>query len=107
REFDARTGEWTGKRELYGPIAHDIGISFELEKGEALKFVSEGQELWSTAAYAGQFRRFDIELPADNSTADLYYRDAIKLGEANYWLPNQGGDPPPTWTHGGPGGGGG
>ena len=104
KELDGKSHAETGRRKSVGVIAHDIAIHYELEPGEALKLMCEGKPLWSSSDYGPIKRRLEVEILADNSTAEMFYRESLKLMGQNYWLPNQG-DPPPTWTHGGPGGG--
>ena len=94
KEYYGGTDELTGIRKTIGPIAHDIAIHYRLAEGEAIVLKSNGQPIWSTANHPSITSRFDIEILADNTTAEMFYRDALILNQANYFLPNQG-DPPP------------
>lgn len=106
REYNGLTNEPTGNKKSAGAIAHDIVIYHHLAKGEKLIFTDcEGNEIWSSDK-AKATKRIEVEILADNSTAEMFYCKGLKLRGQNYWLPNQGGDPPPTWIHGGHGGGG-
>ncbi len=75
------------------PIAHNIYVYFTLEEGETLQFAKGTKVFWSSES-AGAKERLDIEIIADNSTAEKFYCGALKGERASYWLPNQG-DPPP------------
>lgn len=106
KECDGQSHQLTGKRQSVVPIAHDIIIEYELAAGEKLTLSDEaGVVIWSSDSLPAN-GRIDIDVMADNSTAVMFYRDALKLRGQNYWLPNQD-DPPPIWTHGGHGGSGG
>ena len=103
KECDGQTHQLTGKRQSLDPIAHDIVVEFRLAEKEKLTLSDDyGTEIWSSDSHPIK-GRIDIEVMADNSTAVMFYRDALDLKGQNYWLPNQD-DPPPTWTHGGHGG---
>ena len=75
------------------PIAHNIHVHFKLKNGEALELARDGEVFWSSKD-VGAKERLDIEIVADNTTADKFYRVALKGKRDSYWLPNQG-DPPP------------
>ncbi|MGA9768730.1 MAG: hypothetical protein WBV94_06810 [Blastocatellia bacterium] len=75
------------------PIAHNIHIHFKLKHGEALELARGGEVFWSSKNIAMK-DRLDIEIVADNTTAEKFYRFALKGKRDSYWLPNQG-DPPP------------
>lgn len=106
REYNGKSHQETGQKKPVGLIAHDIAIHYELGPGETLKLLCDDNQLWSSDEHGAIRKRLDIEILADNSTAEMFYREGLKLLGQNYWLPNQGGDPPPSWTHGGPAGGG-
>jgi len=106
REYNGKSHQETGQKKPVGEIAHDIAIHFELAPGETLKLMCDDNQIWSSGNLGSIRKRLDIEILADNSTAEMYYREGLKLMGQNYWLPNQGGDPPPNWVHGGPAGGG-
>ncbi|HWP43616.1 MAG TPA: hypothetical protein VNO14_10300 [Blastocatellia bacterium] len=105
REHLAYSGQETQNRKYFPRVAHDIAIHFDLQSGQNLKIGSSTCEIWPYNDAPTPKRRLDIEILADNSTAKMFYCDSLKLRGSNFWLPNQGGDPPPIWTHGGQGGG--
>ncbi len=106
KECDGKTHELTGVKKSVGLIAHDIAIHYKLNSGETLKLTDkDGGVIWSSFAKTPN-SRIDIDVIADNSTAWMFYYEALKLRGQNYWLPNQD-NPPPTWVHGGHGGSGG
>jgi hypothetical protein len=79
----------------FGPIAHNMVVSFTLEDGEALELARDGAPFW-TSKGRNIRERLEIEIAADNSTAEKFFRTALKDGnKASYLLPNQG-DPPPS-----------
>src|SRR4030095_9086060 len=76
-------------------VSHNVVIHFTLEDGEALELVRDSSTLWSSKKHAPK-RRIEIEIVADNSTAEKFSRHSFSDDKkASYWLPNQG-DPPPT-----------
>ena len=82
------------ERKLAGKlIAHNIHILFKLKHGETLELARGGEVFWSSRDVAVK-DRLDIEIVADNTTAEKFYRVALKGKRDSYWLPNQG-DPPP------------
>ncbi|HJQ24837.1 MAG TPA: hypothetical protein VKA60_13045 [Blastocatellia bacterium] len=76
------------------PIAHNVHVHFKLKNGEAIELARDGQVFWSSQT-ADAKDRLEIEIIADNSTAEKFYRHALKSKLDSYWLPNQG-DPPPV-----------
>lgn len=95
---DAITGEFVVipgvDPKLFGkPIAHNVHVYYTLEKDEVLQFVRGEEVIWSSENTPAN-ARFDIEILADNTTAEKFYGMAMEAGRAGYWLPNQG-DPPP------------
>jgi hypothetical protein len=76
------------------PIAHNVHVHFKLKKGETIALARDGKVFWSSDK-SGAKERLDIEIIADNSTAEKFYRHVLKTKRDNYWLPNQG-DPPPS-----------
>lgn len=76
------------------PIAHNVHVHYKLKKGETIQLARDGKVFWSSDE-SGAKERLDIEIIADNSTAEKFYRLALKDKRDNYWLPNQG-DPPPS-----------
>lgn len=84
-------------RKFVGLIAHDIVVEYAIDDGEILSMTdAAGGVIYRSG---GARLRIDIEILADNSAAEMLYREALKLRGQNYWLPNQD-DPPPIWTHG-------
>jgi len=78
-----------------GPIAHNVVVHYSLKDNEALELTRNGTPFWSSKDY-GIKDRFEIEIVADNSTAEKFFRQSFKdSGKNSYWMPNQG-DPPPT-----------
>ncbi|MFL6214972.1 MAG: hypothetical protein ACJ74J_13900 [Blastocatellia bacterium] len=76
------------------PIAHNIHVLFRLDDGDLIELARDGAVFWSSSRI-NVAHRLEIEVIADNSTADKFYRDALTgLGDRCY-LPNQG-DPPPV-----------
>jgi hypothetical protein len=76
------------------PIAHNVHVHFKLKKDEAIELARDGEVFWSSKT-SGAKERLDIEIIADNTTAEKFYRQVLKGKRDSYWLPNQG-DPPPT-----------
>jgi len=76
------------------PIAHNIHVHFKLKNGEALELARDGVVFWSSKTVDAK-DRLEVEIIADNSTAEKFYRQALKGKRDSYWLPNQG-DPPPV-----------
>jgi hypothetical protein len=77
------------------PIAHNLLVYFTLKDSEALELARNNVVFWSSRDY-GIKERLDIEIVADNSTAEKFFRHSLSDGgKDGYWLPNQG-DPPPT-----------
>jgi hypothetical protein len=79
--------------ELDKPIAHGIHVHFKLKNDEVLELISGKQVIWSSKR-ADAKNHLEIEIVADNSTAEKFYRFALEAGEEDVFLPNQG-DPPP------------
>jgi hypothetical protein len=80
-------------KQLKKPIAHNIYVHFKLEENEALELARDGQVFWSSRN-SGATDRIEVEIVADNSTAEKFYRTVLKDKLDSYWLPNSG-DPPP------------
>lgn len=76
------------------PIAHNVHVHFKLADGEAIELARGGKVFWSSTRVDAK-ERLEIEIIADNTTAEKFYRVALKDSRDNYWLPNQG-DPPPV-----------
>ena len=95
--MDATTGKlaasYIEKKTVHKPIPHNIQVHFTLEDGETIQFARDGKVFWSSKD-SGAKQRLDIDIIADNSTAEKFYCAALKCKGGNYWLPNQG-DPPP------------
>ena len=89
------------RRKLVGkPIAHNVLVHFKLSSGEYLELVRNGEVFW-TSKDSGAKERLEIEIIADNTTAEKFYRVALKNKMDSYWLPNIG-DPPPMQPEAGP-----
>jgi esterase/lipase superfamily enzyme len=82
------------------PIAHNVLVHFKLNKGESLELVRDGEVFWSSRD-SGAKELLEIEIIADNMTAEKFYRQALQDKRDSYWLPNIG-DPPPMQPEGGP-----
>ncbi len=77
------------------PIAHNMVVYFALADDEALELVRDSAPFWTSKGKTIN-HRLEIEIAADNSTAEKFFRHALSNGGKNgYWLPNQG-DPPPS-----------
>ncbi|HKP11007.1 MAG TPA: hypothetical protein VJZ91_02815 [Blastocatellia bacterium] len=76
------------------PIAHNIHVHFKLEDDEELQLVRNNIVFWSSSKI-NVTDRLEVEIIADNSTAEKFYRLALHTPRDSYWLPNQG-DPPPV-----------
>lgn len=93
-EVNYETRELTGRRERLRQIAHDLVVEVEMEDGDSFELLDGGRVLWSSKERVIR-NSLEIEVLADNSTAELFYHTALKLEEGQtYWLPNEG-DPPP------------
>ena len=78
-----------------GPIAHNTVVHFTLADDEALELARDGVAFWTSRGRPIK-DRLEIEIAADNSTAEKFYRYALKDdAKDSYLLPNQG-DPPPS-----------
>jgi hypothetical protein len=77
-----------------GPIAHNMVVRFTLADDEALELARDGVTFWTSRGKTIN-DRLEIEIAADNATAEKFYRHALKDDtKDSYFLPNQG-DPPP------------
>jgi hypothetical protein len=81
-------------RRIDRPIAHNIHVHFQLDDGDAIELARDGTVFW-TSNRISPANRLEIEIIADNATAEKFYCHALKGNRSNYWLPNQG-DPPPV-----------
>ncbi|HST20564.1 MAG TPA: hypothetical protein VLR90_05580 [Blastocatellia bacterium] len=93
------TGEFAAQPEerklLKKLVAHNVHVNFKLKKGERLELARDGEVFWSSNDEGVNVKeRLEIEFLADNTTAEKFYRTAVKGKRESYWLPNQG-DPPP------------
>ncbi|HEX8186347.1 MAG TPA: hypothetical protein VF747_16395 [Blastocatellia bacterium] len=83
------------KRKLVSkPVAHNVLVHFKINNGESLQLLRDGEVFWSSKD-SGVKDRLEIEIVADNSTVERFYRRALKEKRDSYWLPNFG-DPPPV-----------
>lgn len=78
---------------LKRPIAHNVHVHFKLKNGEALELARDGVVFWSSKD-CGAKDRVELEVVADNTTAQKFYVGALKDKRDDYWMPNNG-DPPP------------
>ena len=83
-----------GDKLINKPIAHNVHIHFKLRNGEALELARDGEVFWSSKD-SGAKDRLEVEIIADNTTAEKFYRVALQGKRDSYWLPNNG-DPPPV-----------
>jgi hypothetical protein len=81
-------------KKMKRPILHNVFILFTLEEGDAIQIVKNGKVIWSSKKSRAK-NRLDIEVVAENATADKFYRTALQGERESYWMPNQG-DPPPV-----------
>lgn len=94
REHPVGGGEPTGEVRMTRPIAHDVAVLFELEKGDVLKLIrDDGTEMWSSAGIESGTKRVEIQLTADTTTAQKFYDRGLSHTGTRCWLPNP--DPPP------------
>ena len=75
------------------PIAHNVHVHFTINDGEKLELARNGKVFWSSENSSAT-ERIDIEIIADNSTAEKFFCDIFKDQPDYFWLPNSG-DPPP------------
>ena len=80
-------------KEIKRPIPHNLHVHFRLDDGEAIELARDGAVFWSSTKAKAK-ERLEIEIIADNETAEKFYRHVLKVERDIYWLPNQG-DPPP------------
>jgi hypothetical protein len=85
--------EGCGRKLVKKPIAHNILVHFKLNNGETLELERDGKVIWSSKD-SGVKDWLELEIIADNTTAEKFYRLALKDEKDSYWLPNNG-DPPP------------
>jgi len=76
------------------PIAHNVHVHFNLADGEAIELARNDEVFWSSNQVSPT-ARLEIEVIADNDTAEKFYCQALRNSRSSYWLPNQG-DPPPV-----------
>jgi len=77
------------------PVAHNIYVYFRLNKGEWLELARDGEVFWSSKD-SDVKERLEVEMVADNTTAEKFFRLALADNKKDsYWLPNVG-DPPPV-----------
>jgi hypothetical protein len=74
-------------------IAHNVYVQFVLNRGERLELARGGEVFWSSKG-TGAKARLEVEIVADNTTTEKFYRVALKGNKQSYWMPNDG-DPPP------------
>src|SRR4030095_5767154 len=71
-------GEPTGNMRTIRPIARDVVVSFELGQGEVLRLTRDGSDLWSTAEIEAGTKRIEIQITADETTAQKFYDKGLK-----------------------------
>ncbi|HKG23236.1 MAG TPA: hypothetical protein VKC34_15160 [Blastocatellia bacterium] len=92
--YEMFAGEKIG-RKSFGPIAHDIVIEFDMGDDGVLSLKDRGGlDLYSSRSNPAK-RRIDIEILAEDPTAEMFYAKALDLDpKESYFLPNQGHPPP-------------
>jgi hypothetical protein len=90
--FKFQTGN--AKKLVGQPVAHNVLVLYKLEDDEALELARDDKPFWTSKGKKIE-DRIDIEIVADNTTAEKFFRHALKDERDSYWLPNQG-DPPPN-----------
>jgi len=81
------------KPKLLAGIAHSMEVHYKLKRGESLELARNGTTFWSSLTI-GAKERIVIEIVADASTTEKYYRYALKHKRDDYWLPPPGACPP-------------
>lgn len=93
-EVECSTKAKTGKdKKTAKQISHNVAVHFDLADGDRLEIKRGGNILFSTNSAPAGTKRVDIDIVADNTTAERLYREALILKGNTCWLPNQG-DPP-------------
>lgn len=93
RQHLVEGGDPTGKAQPIRPIARDVVVSFELDQGEVLRLTrDDGTDLWSSAEIEAGTKRIEIQITADETTAEKFYGKGLKHNGKHYWLMS---DPPP------------
>lgn len=92
RQHLVEGGEPTGNTRTIRPIARDVRVSFELGQGEVLRLTRDGTDLWSTAEIEAGTKRIEIQITADETTAEKFYDKGLKHNGKDYWVMS---DPPP------------
>jgi len=95
-EYDMAARTRTGRHHTTDQIAHNVAVHFDLGRDDVLELKWKGEkgEIFTTAGLDAGTKRVDIDIVADNSTAERLFWEALKFnGHKSYWLPNQG-DPP-------------
>jgi len=79
----------------FGPIAHNMIVSFSLAPGESFELARDNKVFWTSKGKTIK-ERLEIEVAVDNATAVKFYKEALRdSNKTSYLLPNQG-DPPPS-----------
>ena len=86
--------EGCGRKRVRKPIAHNVYVHFKINNGESLEVLRNDEVIWSSKG-CGAKDLLEIEIIADNTTTDKFYRQVLKGKRDSYWLPNDG-DPPPV-----------
>ena len=89
-------------RKCFGRMAHDVVIEYDMSDNGVLTLKDGGNFYWSSSQTSHAKRRIDIEILAEDCTAEKFYARAFgidpeKEPDRTYYLPNQG-HPPPVWV---------
>lgn len=92
--YEMREGQKVG-RKSFGKMAHDIVVEYDLGDEGVLSITDGGDLDWSNRLISTPKRRLDIEILAEDSTAERFFAEAFELDPKGiYYLPNQGHPPP-------------
>jgi hypothetical protein len=92
--YEMQGGQKIG-RKCFGRIAHDVVIEFDLGDDGVLSMKDEGALDWSSSQLPSTTKRIDIEILAEDPTAEMFYAKAFDLDPSEtYYVPNQGHPPP-------------
>jgi hypothetical protein len=84
----------TGNSRTIRPIANDVLVHFDLDKGEELRLRrDDGTDVWSSSSVGSGTNNVEVKLLADASLDAKYFKTALKHKGPQYHLPNP--DPPP------------
>lgn len=84
----------TGNSRTTRPIANDVLVHFDLDKGEELRLRRDsGTDVWSSSSVGSGIQRVEVKLLADTSLDTKYFGKALNHKGPHYHRPNP--DPPP------------